>query len=117
MNIRILKNDSEIYILELHGIIDLYGSARIKELVMKLIERKIERLILDLKDVGRINSTGVAALVYISSTLKKLNYGLVITNANRFVQKEMEVTKLSRLLPIVPTLKEAVKSFSYPAGS
>ena len=109
VNIRIQKNQDEIYILELHGSLDLYSSDRIKELVMRLIELKIERFILDLKNVDRINSAGIGALVNISSTLKKLNLALAITNIKGPVKKAVEITKLSGLLPISPTLREAVE--------
>ena len=112
MNFRILKDKNEIYILELHGSINLYDSNRIKELVMKLIEYKNEKFIIDLKNVESMNSASLGALVYVSSNLKKLNCALAITNVNGLVLKAIEVTKLSGLLPIVPTLKEAVETVS-----
>ena len=108
MDMRIYKNDDEIYILELQGKMDLYNSGRIRETVMKIIEKKTEGLILDLKGVDAIRSAGIGVLINISSTLKKLNYSLVITNASSVVQKAMEVTKLKGYLPITPTLKEAI---------
>ena len=109
MDIRILKNDDDIFILELKGSLDLYSSKQIKEMVMKLIEKKIEGIILDLKEVDSIKSAGIGALINISSTLKKLNYALAITNVGHAVQKAMEVTRLTGYLPIFPTLKRAVE--------
>ena len=110
MEIRVLKDKNEIYILELHGSFDLYSSEQFKKLVMRLIEHKIERLILDLKDVDIVNSSGIGALVNIASTIKKLNLVLAIANVRGLVRKAMNVTRLSRLLPITSTLKEAVES-------
>lgn len=108
MNFRILKNDDEIYILEFHGTMDLYSSTQIKGLVMKIVENRIEGLIVDLGNVDAINSAGVGALIYISSTLKKINCALALTNISSVVQKTMTVTRLTGYMPITRTLKEAV---------
>jgi len=108
MDIRILKNEENIYILEPKGSLDLYGSNQLKDHVMKLVEREIAGIIIDMKEVDTIRSAGIGALINISSTLKKLNYGLAIANTNEAVKNAMDVTHLTAYLPIVPTLKEAV---------
>ena len=110
MEIRVLKDKNEIYLIELHGSLDLYSSDWLKKLIMRLIEQKIECFILDLKDINNINSAGVGALVNISSTIKKLNLVLAISNVRGLVKKAMNVTKLSGLLPITSNLKEAVEN-------
>lgn len=111
MDFRVLKNDEEVYIIEPQGNLDMFNSNQLKELVMKLLERKVEKIVLDLKKVNAINSTGIGALINISSTLKKLKTALAITNMNKPVQKAMEITKLSGYLPIVPNMKEAMEHF------
>jgi anti-sigma B factor antagonist len=108
MEIKILKNAEEIYIIKPQGDLDLYSSNQIKELVMKMIERKIERFIISLKGVNNINSAGIGALIYVYSTVKKLNYALAITDINEPVKRAMEVTKLSGYFPLAPSLREAV---------
>jgi anti-sigma B factor antagonist len=109
MAIKVLKNDENIYIVELQGELDLFSSNMLKELVMKMIEHKIERFIIDLKKVDTINSAGLGALVYVSSTVKKMNFALAFTNINAAVKKAIELTKLAGYFPIVPTLEEAVE--------
>lgn len=108
MEYRVLKNNDEIYVLELRGRMDLYSSNQVKDLVMKLIENKIEGLIVDLEKVDAINSAGIGALIYISSTLKKLNCALALTKISNVVEKTMTVTKLTGYMPITQTLKEAI---------
>jgi len=109
MEIRILKNDDNIFVLELQGNFDLYSSNQVKDLVMKLIEKHIEGIILDLKEVNNIRSAGIGALINISSTLRKLNCGLALANINETVLKTMEVSKLTNYLPITANLKDAVE--------
>jgi anti-sigma B factor antagonist len=109
MAMKVLKNEENIYIVELQGELDLFSSNMLKELVMKMIEQKIERFIIDLKKADSITSAGLGALVYISSTAKKMNLALAFTNINETVKEAIDITKLAAYFPIAPTLKEAVE--------
>jgi anti-sigma B factor antagonist len=108
MELKIRKNQ-EIYIIDIQGELDLYNSYKLKELLMKMLEKKIERFIINLEEVEYIDSSGIGALIYISSTLKKLSHKLAITNIHGSVKKVIEMTKLMEFFPIVETLDEAIK--------
>jgi anti-sigma B factor antagonist len=108
MDIKILKNDDEIYIIEPQSELNLYSSNQLKEVVMKMIEQKIERFIISLKKVENVNSAGIGALIYISSTIKKLNFSLAITNINKPVEKAINAIRLSGYFPITGSLREAL---------
>ena len=109
MEIKIRKNDDDLHLLELSGALDLSSSEQLKQLVMKMIENKVERFIISLKDVDRINSSGIGALIYISSTLKKLNSTLIMIVPEGPVMNALEVTRLKSYFTIAPSLKEALK--------
>ena len=109
MDIKVLRNSEDIFILKPGGSLDLYSSYRIKETVMKLIDKKVEGIIIDLGDVDKICSEGIGALVNISSTLKKMSILLAMTNMNEPVLKTMKVTKLASYLPIASDLREALE--------
>jgi anti-sigma B factor antagonist len=111
MEIRIRTNHL-IYILDLRGEIDLFESNRLKELVMKMIEKKVERLIINVKDVRTIDSSGIGALIFISSTLKKLNLDLAIANIHGAVQAVLEKTKLQGFFPLYEKIGDAIKALS-----
>jgi anti-sigma B factor antagonist len=108
MELKIRKN-KEIYIIDIQGELDLYNSYKLKELLMKMLEKKIERFIINMEDVEYIDSSGIGALIYISSTLKKMNLKLAITNIHGSVKKVIELTKLMGYFPIVATLDAAIK--------
>jgi anti-sigma B factor antagonist len=108
MELKIRKN-RDIYIIDIQGELDLYNSYKLKELLMKMLEKKIERFIINMEDVEYIDSSGIGALIYISSTLKKMNLRLAITNIHGSVKKVIELTKLMGYFPIVATLEEAIK--------
>ncbi|MDR1143937.1 MAG: anti-sigma factor antagonist [Spirochaetaceae bacterium] len=109
MELKIRKN-AAIYIIDVLGEMDLYNSYKLKELLMKMIEKKIEQFVINMEDVEYIDSSGIGALIYITSTIKKMNLKLGITNVHGSVKKVIELTKLSGFFPIVPTLEEAVKA-------
>ena len=108
MEIKIQKNKDNIYLLELSGGMDLYSSNQLKDLVMSMIGSKIERFIISLKGVNNVFSAGIGALIYVSSTLKKLNCPLVIVAPEGPVMQALEVTRLKGYFTIAPSLKDAI---------
>ena len=110
MEIKTLKNSDDTFLVELSGDMDLYSSNQLKELVMKMIKNKAERIIINLNEVGSINSAGIGALIYASSTLKKLNCPLVIILPEGPAMQALEVTRLKGYFTIVSSLKEAVSA-------
>jgi len=108
MELKIRKNE-DIYIVDVIGEMDLYNSYKLKELIMKMIEKKIEKLIINLEQVEYIDSSGIGALIYITSTIKKMNLRLAMTNVYGSVKKVIELTKLTHFFPISVNIEEAVK--------
>jgi anti-sigma B factor antagonist len=108
MELKIRRNQG-IYIIDIIGEMDLYNSFKLKELVMKMIEKKIEYFIINMEEVEYIDSSGIGALIFISSTIKKMNLRLAITNIHGTVKKVIELTKLMNYFPIAATLEEAIR--------
>jgi anti-sigma B factor antagonist len=108
MELKIRKN-GENYIIDVNGEMDLYNSYKLKELVMKMLERKVTRFIINLENVDYIDSSGIGALIYICSTIKKMNMKLIITNIHGSVKKVIELTKLMGYFPITQTIDEALQ--------
>ena len=109
MEIRIYKNNEQIYIIEPICGLDLYNAEKIKELIMKLIENRMKGVVIDLNKVGSIGSAGIGALITISSTLQKINCVLAIINLSANVKNAIEMTKLTTYLPITTSLRKAVE--------
>ena len=108
MELKIRKNE-DIYIIDVLGEMDLYNSYKLKELLLKMIEKKIEKFIINMDDVEYIDSSGIGALIYITSTIKKMNLKLSLANIHGSVKKVIELTKLTNFFPILPNLEEAIK--------
>ena len=108
MELKIRKN-KEVYIVDITGEMDLYNSYKLKELVAKMLERSVQGIILNMEEVEYIDSSGIGALIYISSTLKKQNVRLFITNIHGSVKKVIELTKLMGFFPITNSLEETLQ--------
>jgi anti-sigma B factor antagonist len=108
MEIRILKNTDDICLIELQGKLDLYYSNQLKELIMSMIKKKSEKFIINMEKVESINSSGIGALIFISSTMKKMNARMVISKINDSVKTAMELSKLSGYFSIAGSLREAM---------
>jgi anti-sigma B factor antagonist len=109
MEIKTFKNQDDVYLIQLPGNLDLYYSSQLKELIMQMIKKKSEKLIIDMEKVETINSSGIGALIYISSTIKKVKARLVIAKINDLVNESMELSKLSGYFKIAGSLREALE--------
>ena len=111
MELSIRKTDN-VYIIDVHDDLDLYNSYKLKELFMKMAEKKIEQIIINLENVDYIDSSGIGTLIYISSTAKKMNIKLVIASIHGTVKKAIQLTKLISYLPISNNLNDAIESLA-----
>ena len=108
MELKIRKN-GDIYIIDVNGEVDLYNSYKLKELVMKMLEKNVKFFIINLEQVDSIDSSGIGALIYICSTIKKMNLRLSIANIHGSVKKVVELTKLTGYLPIANSIEDALQ--------
>lgn len=111
MELKIRKN-GETYIVDVNGEMDLYNSYKLKELVMKMLEKNVKKFVINLEQVDYIDSSGIGALIFICSTLKKMNLKLSISNVHGSVKKVIELTKLMGYFPISNSVEEAVLALS-----
>ena len=108
MKVRIWTNQL-IHIIDIEGEIHLADAAQLKELVMKMIDKKVERLIINAAKINSIDSSGIGAFVFISSTVRKLGLQLAIANVSNAVEQVMDKTRLSSYFEIYKDVNEAVQ--------
>jgi anti-sigma B factor antagonist len=107
-----IRTNQRIYIIDMSGDMNLYDSNQLKDLVMKMIEKKVERFIINVDRIKSIDSSGIGALIFISSTLKKMNFRFAITNARGPVKQVMEKIRLSGYFPLYEDMNQAIKDLS-----
>jgi len=102
----------QIYIVDVKGDMDLYNAHELKNVVNKLIEKGISRIVINLEKVDYIDSSGVGALIHIFTSVKRNGYNLRIANVHGSVAKVIKLTKLMGYFPIVDEVKTALQELS-----
>ncbi len=73
-----------------------------------IIEKGIQKLVLDLSDVKIITSTGIGIFLNINQSLKSK---LKLASPNEDVKKVLELTKVTSVIKLYESVDEAIQSF------
>ena len=99
---------SGVPVLTVRGEVDVSTAPELRERLLLLAERRPTTAVVDLSDVSFVDSTALGVLV---SGVKRLRSGggdlhLVVTQPH--ISKVFEITGLTEVFRIFPTLEEAV---------
>ncbi|ACM21383.1 anti-anti-sigma factor [Geotalea daltonii FRC-32] len=111
MNLRTeLKNDIVIiYVNEER--LDAHNSGELKVEVQKLFEQGRKNMLIDLKDVRFIDSSGLGALVSGFKNAISHQGNLKLSTLQSQVKSMFELTRLHRVFEIFPSTAEALENF------
>lgn len=73
-----------------------------------IVEKGIQKLVLDLSDVKIITSTGIGIFLNINQALKSK---LKLAAPNEDVKKVLELTKVTSVIKLYKTVDEAIQEF------
>jgi len=110
MQIRMDEKDG-ISVFRMNGDIDINTSPEVKRSFDDAIKQKREKVVINLKDVSYVDSSGLATLVEILKNLRAYGGKMKLTNLSSKVRGLFEITKLDKLFDIVGEEDEAVASF------
>ncbi len=91
------------------GDIDLTGSPTLRVELRRAAGEKPQRLVIDLADVGYMDSSGVATLVEAMQITRRNSTALVLCNMQPRVRSIFEIARLHSVFRIEPTLDAAMK--------
>ena len=97
-------------VLEVKGEVDLYTSPQLKDKVNELIEDGQTRLVINLTDVGFMDSSGLGVLVTALKRAKEHEGSLALVCPEGSVHKVLTITGLDRVFPIYGSVAEATAS-------
>lgn len=114
MKIKIKKEmKGDVAILHLSG--NMLGgppsSEKFPEEIRKIIDGGINKVVVDLEKVKRMNSTGLGILMQCYTSLKNKGGSLKIAKINKSILGVLVLTKLNTIFDIYETLEEALSSF------
>ncbi|MFW5683751.1 MAG: STAS domain-containing protein [Spirochaetota bacterium] len=98
-----------VTIVTVAGEMDMYNSHELKSLVSRILAGTSDPLILDLKGLKYIDSSGVSVLIFVFTQARKSDIPLWYANVHGTVRKVIELTSLLNFFPIADTLEDAYK--------
>ncbi len=105
-----IRDIDSVVVLDINGEIDLYNAPEIKSKITELMETGKKDIIINLKKVSYIDSSGIGVLISSLSNLKKAGGSLKIINVYDSVKKVFELTKLTSFFDIYGSEEEAINS-------
>ncbi len=113
-NFSVVKN---ALVVHLHGEIDQYAAAELKEIIDIEIENSSKKnLIFDLSGVSLMDSSGIGLIVGRFKLLASLGGKVLICNASENILKIVTLSGIQKVIEIFKTLHEAEKSLSSEKG-
>jgi anti-sigma B factor antagonist len=109
-----------VTILDISGRIDIgvplaFGegaSHPLQDVIRDLAERGQKNIVLNLRDVAYIDSSGIGDLVASATTLRKQGGELRVVNPSMVVEKLLRVTRVDTIIDVKPDEAGALEAFS-----
>jgi anti-anti-sigma factor len=95
------------YQVSVSGDLDLDSAPELRAALDGLYEHKLRTLILSLKDCSFIDSTGLQAVLQSTRGLDHGDIVLMLAGPSGSVSRVLDVTGVSKMMPVYPTVEEA----------
>jgi anti-sigma B factor antagonist len=104
---------SGVTVLQLNGRVTLgEGSNMLRTRLKDLLSQGKTRLVLDLAEVGYIDSAGLGTLVSGFTSAQNQGANLKLANLTKRFSEQLNITKLVTVFDVYDTVQDAVKSFA-----
>ncbi|MBA4860902.1 STAS domain-containing protein [Streptomyces sp. PSKA54] len=104
------RDENDWTVVEIHGEVDVYTVPQIRDHVVGRIDEGRRRIILDLRRVTFIDSTGLGVFVGILKRIRERDGELRLVIASQTVRKIFDLTSLYGVFPIYDSLDAALTS-------
>lgn len=106
-------------IVDITGEITLFNAPELRKLLMDLLKvRKAPRVVVNMTNVGYIDSAGVACLVEALKVARESKLGLALFGLNRVAKEVFELTRLISVFEVYGTEEEALRGMRQaPSGA
>lgn len=95
-------------LIKIKGELDMYNSFDFKKKVLELVDDNEKPVIIDLKELEYIDSSGISVILKVYTKLQKRNQSVYLVHLKEAITRLIELTSLNDLLPIVDSVKDAV---------
>jgi anti-sigma B factor antagonist len=111
MNLKLEDNGTVVLVVVKEERLDAHNSDHLKQELSRLFEEGKQRIVVDLKEVRFIDSSGLGALVSGFKNASARQATLKLSSLQNQVKSMFELTRLHRVFDIYPTVDEAIDAF------
>ncbi|HUJ32372.1 MAG TPA: STAS domain-containing protein [Candidatus Acidoferrum sp.] len=105
-------------VVDVIGDITLYNSPQVRKVLLDLLkEKRVPRVVINLKSVRYIDSAGVASLVEGLKVSRDLKSGFALYGLSRTTREVLELTRLIKVFEVHETEEEALGGGSSAAST
>lgn len=109
-----VKSAAEVDVIHVAGRLDLVGANSLKDLIRRRLQDNQVHMVLNLKKVDFINSSGLGALVSVLKDVRLAGGRLALSELASYVQEIFAITQLSNVFEIYDTEQQARETFQKP---
>ena len=102
---------SNVTVIDISGSVSLIEARALSDMLEELVENGQKKIILNLRDVNYLDSSGIGQIVCGYATVKKHGGQLKILHLSKKVQELLSVTSLYRIFEEYSDEELAVRSF------
>lgn len=111
MNLKLEENGNVVVVVVKEERLDAHNSEYLKQELGKLFQEGKNSVVVDLKEVRFIDSSGLGALVSGFKNASSRQASLKLSSLQNQVKSMFELTRLHRVFDIYPTVDEAIEAF------
>jgi anti-sigma B factor antagonist len=103
-----VRREGKAILVALQGGVDLHQTPAVHKELVSACEQRPSRLVVSLKDVEYLDSSGLGTLVEVFRRVKGYGGKFILCCANERVKSVFEITKLDKFFQIYATEEEAM---------
>lgn len=108
LNIIEEQRENNVTILKLEGDLDVYTSPKLKEKIVTLIDAERPFVVLDLKGLSYMDSTGLGVMAAGLKRVRENDGNMVLVSPRKIIQRILEITNMDVSLKIYQSSEEAI---------
>ncbi len=105
-----VREDGPVTIVTLEGEVDLNRAPQMKQTLEAACSRRPNRLVLDLSEVGYMDSSGVGTLVWVYREVQRYGGRFILVGAQDKVKAVLQITQLEKFFTMLDSVDEALKA-------
>jgi len=106
-----IRAQDGIDVIDITGQLDAFTTPDVKAEFKKLTDSRHYKLVLNLKQVDYVNSTGIGAVVAVAQQVRRRKGDLKLYGMKADIRKVFDLVGASKILEIFETEQEALNSF------